>query len=152
MEIQLREMLHRAKAVNKITMKKSIKIIAIISFLLTCSIDEKGLPIMVTLLIYSFVSIQEIVYYGHLHNILWEGLIYLPLVIGTIIVFFNTKKYKERYLQVFCFISLLMTSIPLTGCLDIDRYNHIKLDFIIPLSVFIISSLVLIILTFRDQK
>lgn len=155
MEIQHKEMLHKLPDVNKNTMDRIIKVIAIISFFLICSIDQKGFPIITTLLIYTFVSFQELFYLGSFHNILWEGVVLLPLIIGTTIIFFNCETYRDRYILSVCTIALSFSIIILTGLLNSNNYFKnplLNLYFIIPLIVFLISSIFSIYLLFRKGK
>ncbi|SIT21399.1 hypothetical protein SAMN05421786_109104 [Chryseobacterium ureilyticum] len=133
---------------------KILKVIVIISFLLICSIDQKGFPILITLIIYSFVAFQELFYYGNIDDIFWEGIIFPILIIGTLITFYKCAQYKDRYIELVCIIALFLSIIILTGILN--SYNYYKrilpMSFIIPASIFIISSLILIVKNFRKSR
>lgn len=127
------------------------KVIVIISFLLICSIDQKGFPILITLIIYSFVAFQELFYYGNIDDIFWEGILFPILIIGTLITFYKCAQYKDRYIELVCIIALFLSIIILTGILN--SYKRIlPMSFIIPASIFIISSLILIVKNFRKSR
>ncbi|SIS65793.1 hypothetical protein SAMN05421786_101795 [Chryseobacterium ureilyticum] len=127
---------------------KILKIIAIIAFLLTQGISQHGtLNIgIIFMSVYQFISDILNPEYG----ILWEGL-GMIFLIGTFIVFLSCQKYKDRYLLTFCFISLFITLIFLTGVYDPSNYKRIDSWFIIPSLLFIVSSILSIILVFRNE-
>lgn len=127
---------------------KILKIIAIITFLLTQGISQHGtLNIgIIFMSVYQFISDILNPEYG----ILWEGL-GMIFLIGTFIVFLSCQKYKDRYLLTFCFISLFITLIFLTGVYDPSNYKRIDSWFIIPSLLFIVSSILSIILVFRNE-
>lgn len=127
---------------------KILKIIAIIAFLLTQGISQHGtLNIgIIFMLLYQFISDILNPEYG----ILWEGL-GMIFLIGTFIVFLSCQKYKDRYLLTFCFISLFIALIFLTEVYDPSNYKRIDSWFIIPSLLFIVSSILSIILVFRNE-
>lgn len=127
---------------------KILKIIAIIAFLLTQGISQHGtLNIgIIFMSVYQFISDILNPEYG----ILWEGL-GMIFLIGTFIIFLSCQKYKDRYLLTFCFISLFITLIFLTGVYDPSNYKRIDSWFIIPSLLFIVSSILSIILVFRNE-
>ncbi|WP_146063263.1 hypothetical protein [Halpernia humi] len=126
---------------------KILKIIAIVSFLIINGIQENGTINFGLILMYFFAFFHDITHFPSF-GIFWEGVITIP-IIGTLITFSLCRKYKDRYLLLFCFIALLAIIPLLTGILDPHNYKRISLDFIIPTSIFIISSIILIVLNFR---
>lgn len=132
---------------------KTLKIIAIISFLLICSIDQKGFPISTILIIYSFVSFQELFNSGNQNDILWEGIMLPILIIGTLITFYKCRENKDKYIQLLCFIALLLSIINLTGICNPNNYfkPSLPISFILPMVIFVISSLILIMKNFKKN-
>ncbi|OCA77496.1 hypothetical protein BBI01_03355 [Chryseobacterium artocarpi] len=127
---------------------KILKIIAIIAFLLTQGIGQHStLNIgIIFMAVYQFISDILNPEYG----ILWEGL-GMIFLIGTFIVFLSCQKYKDRYLLTFCFIGLFIALIFLTEVYDPSNYKRIESWFIIPSLLFIVSSILSIILVFRNE-
>ncbi|PKF72257.1 hypothetical protein [Chryseobacterium sp. PMSZPI] len=127
---------------------KILKIIAVIAFLLTQGISQHDtLNIgIIFMSLYQFISDILNPEYG----ILWEGL-GMVFLIGTFIVFLSCKGYKERYLLIFCFISLFIALIFLTGVYDPNNYKRINSWFILPSLLFIVSSILSLILVFRNE-
>jgi hypothetical protein len=124
-----------------------IKFISFVSFLFIGGLGQHGIPNVGLILLVLYQFVHDIF---HLQNeILWEGLIMIPLI-GTLLVLLLCEEYKDRYLLICCFIALLVTTIFLTGVFNSDNYSmKLPNSFIIPLSVFLISSVVSIILIFR---
>ncbi|PRB00678.1 hypothetical protein CQ046_17780 [Chryseobacterium sp. MYb7] len=127
---------------------KILKIIAVIAFLFTQGIHQHDtLNIgIIFMSLYQFISDILNPEYG----ILWEGL-GMVFLIGTFIVFLSSNRYKERYLSAFCFISLFIALILLTGVYDPNNYKRINSWFIIPSLLFIASSILSLILVFRNE-
>lgn len=127
---------------------KILKIIAVIAFLFTQGIHQHDILNIgiIFMSLYQFISDILNPEYG----ILWEGLGMLFLI-GTFIVFLSCKGYKERYLLTFCFISLCVTLIFLTGVYDPNNYKRINSWFILPSLLFIVSSILSLILVFRNE-
>lgn len=121
--------------------------ISIISFLLINGLQENGAINFGIILMCFFAFLNDITHLPSF-GIFWEGFIAIP-IIGTLITFLLCKRYIDRYLLLFCFIALLATIPLLTGALDPHNYKRMSLGFIIPTSIFIISSIVLIVLNFR---
>lgn len=132
---------------------KILKIISIISFLLICGIDQKGFPVFIALLIYLFVFTQELFYSGNSNDIPWEALIIPLLIIGNLIVFWIYKIYRDKYFIVLCFIALLLSTFVFTGITNPYNYHQdLPLSFILPMSIFIISSIILIVKNFKKNS
>lgn len=132
---------------------KIFKLISIVSYMMICSIDSKGFPIFVLLLIYLVDFFQSFTYNNL--EISWNSFITCILTIGTLSVFLKCRKYKDKYLLIFCFISLLLSTIIYTGILNPSNYyyqNQSLKWFAIPFFVFVLSSLSLIILNFKRVK
>jgi|GEM_PF-780953 len=118
----------------------------ILSFLLICSINQDDLPIFVYLLL-SFIEFFNSFTYHNI-GISWELGLMPVLVIGTLIIFCSYNKFRNVYLMILCLISLLIFIISETGILNVTSYSRISFQFVIPLSVFIISSIILIVKIF----
>lgn len=128
---------------------KILKIIAIGAFLFTQGIGQHDtLNIGIILMsLYQFISDILNPEYG----ILWEGL-GMVFLIGSFIVFLSCKGYKERYLLIFCFISLFIALILITGVYDSNNYKRINNWFIYPSILFSVSSILSIVLVFRNKN
>ncbi|MGG7470143.1 hypothetical protein ACVVIH_16200 [Chryseobacterium arthrosphaerae] len=126
-----------------------LKIISVISFLLIGSLDPKGFPAFIMVLIYLVDFVQSFTYSNL--GISWEGGIVGISVIAMLIFIVKSNSYKNRYFLLLCFAGLLGAAINFTGILNLgEHYNMATfLWFIIPFSVFIISSLLLIAKNFN---
>lgn len=132
---------------------KILKLISIVSYMMICSIDQKGFPIFVLLLVYLVDFFQSFTYNSL--EISWNSFITCILTIGTLSVFLKCRKYKDKYLLIFCFISLLLSTIIYTGILNPSNYyyqNQSLKWFAVPFFVFVLSSLSLIILNVKRVK
>lgn len=129
---------------------KTLKVISITSFLLICTIHENSVPIFLYILM-AFVDFFNSFMYNNL-GINWEACAILFLVLGTLIIFSSYKKFKNGYLMILCFISLLMILISETGILDSNNYIRISYEFIVPLMIFIVSSIILIFKVFSKKE
>ena len=121
---------------------KILKIISVVSFLLVFGIQEVGLPIFISI---PYMMVNLLVNIPDLDS--WLLGLFAVSMVWTLITLFSSKKYKD--LVILCFIALLMGAIYLTGTLNPKNYERITLWFVIPLSIFIISSVLLIISNFR---
>lgn len=128
-----------------------LKIISIISFLLIEGIQLHPTINLIMLLLYAYTLVDNIVLLSPISDTSWECLLIIP-IIGTFIVVLLLKKYKDRYLTLLCLIALLFTAILLSGIYDQNNYQRISYSLIIPFLIFIASSLLLIVLTFRNKK
>lgn len=125
---------------------KALKIASIISYLLICSIDPKGFPIIIMLLIYLVDFFQSFTYNNL--GISWSSFILSTLTIATLYVFFKCKKDKDKYLQMFCFLVLVITLAVFSGIFN-SYYSISSLYFLLPFLIFITSSITLILLSFK---
>lgn len=85
---------------------------------------------------------MELFYYLHIDH--WDSYCFL-----------KCRKHKDKYLLIFCFISLLLSTIIYTGILNPSNYyyqNQSLKWFAIPFLVFVLSSLSLIVLNFKRVK
>uniref|UniRef100_UPI0024E1F94A hypothetical protein n=1 Tax=Chryseobacterium sp. TaxID=1871047 RepID=UPI0024E1F94A len=115
-------------------------------------IDQKGFPIFIALLIYLFVFTQELLYSRNLNDIPWEALIIPILIIGNIIILGIYKTYRDKYFMILCFIALLLSTFVFTGITNPYNYHQdLPLSFILPMSLFIISSIILIVKYFKKE-
>lgn len=153
METQLKAMPLKQKDVNN-NLIIILKIIVITSFLFICGIDQVGLPIIIEILIFFYQFVNDIITPPNSIGIFWEGGWLTVLVIGTLVILWLCKIYKDKYLLLLCFIALLFSTFMFTGITN--SYNYYKRDFpisyVLPLSIFIISSIMLIILYFKKSK
>ncbi|GAA4157382.1 hypothetical protein GCM10022217_17200 [Chryseobacterium ginsenosidimutans] len=124
---------------------KTLKIISVISFLLIEGIQLHGTLNIGILFIYIFQLIQDVLSFSNIHTIFWEGILAI-LIVGTLITFLVCRKYSDKYILLFCFIALLFSTMYISG---VFNYDKITIGFIIPLSLFVISSIWLIILNFK---
>ncbi len=129
---------------------KALKIISIISFLMIFSMNPKGFPVFIILLICLVDFVQSFTYNNL--GISWETGTLAILTIGSLIAFLKCRKYKDRYSFIFCFIALLIAALFLSEAFNQNNYERISFGFVIPLAIFIISSLILIIKNFKTIK
>lgn len=125
---------------------KALKIISIVSYLLICSTDQKGFPIIIMLLIYLVDFFQSFTYNNL--GISWSSFILSTLTIATLFVFFKCKHYTDKYLQIFCFLALLISLTVFSGIFNFN-YSILNLYFLLPFLIFIISSITLIFISFK---
>lgn len=127
---------------------KYLKILSIISFLFVNGLGEHGIPNFagIPLCLLSFFDDLQV------HTFLkisWGlgvvGVLSLAALIG--IAFF--RQYRDRFLLLACFIALLVIEVYFSGIL---HHNKIIFWFAFPLSVFITSSVALIIISFKKPK
>lgn len=131
------------------TTMKILKIISVISFLLIEGIQLHGTLNFAIIILYLYQFIHDIITFTHSHDIFWEGSLGIP-IIGTLITLFFCKIYKDRYLLLLCLIALLFAIIILTGVAYPENYERIlSTGFVPAISIFIISSVWLIILNFK---
>lgn len=126
---------------------KILKIVAIISFLLICSTDQKGFPVFIMLMIYLVDFFQSFTYNNL--GISWSSFTFTVLTIGTLIIFFKCKKFQDRYLQLFSFLVLLISIVVFFGILNVKNLSLWNLYFLLPFLVFIMSSIILILIDFE---
>ncbi|SEF95924.1 hypothetical protein SAMN05421847_1135 [Halpernia humi] len=128
---------------------KILKIVLVTSFLFSEGLGEHGNLNFAILLLYLYQFIHDIITFANYHKIFWEGGSLSIPTIATLIIISKCKFYKDRYLLLFCFIALLIAIIFMTGILNFDSYNKLTNGFLFPASIFIISSVWLVILNFR---
>ncbi|RDC54894.1 hypothetical protein DU508_18935 [Pedobacter chinensis] len=128
---------------------KYLKIISIISFLLINGLGEHGIPNFAGIFLCLHEFLTDIITLPHTHEIAWGLGLFAISAIGCILIILFSKKYRDRYLLVFSFMVLIAIEIYSSGIL---RYNKITLWFIFPFLVFIVSSVVLILRSFKSQR
>lgn len=126
-----------------------LKTLFILSFFLVCSINQDGQPMFILLLIYFIEFFNSFTYKNF--GINWIAVLLPIITMGTLIIFSSYEKYKNGYLMILCFISLLMVIVSETGVLNSNNYKIISYEFIIPLVLFIFSSVSLIIKVFNNK-
>lgn len=125
---------------------KTLKVISVVSFLLIFGLQEVGLPIFISIL---YIIVNLLVNSNNPDIDFWIGGLLGISLIATLIIFLLCRKGKDRFLLLFCFIALLVSSLYLTGVFDQNNYERISLGFVIPLLTFIVSSILLIVKNFR---
>ena len=134
-------------------MKKIIilKIIFIISFLSLTPLHQDGFPLFAMMLVWVYQFIADL-FTVPFDKIFWEGLLVIPIV-GTLIVAMLCKRFKDRNLLLFC-ITTLFLFVGYTLVFSFDgAYFHVGfLWFIVPLVLFVISSILLLHFNFKKQK
>lgn len=128
---------------------KTLKIICIISFLLIEGMQQHASINfgMVTLYLYQFF--HDIINFHNVQNIFWSGGLISILVIITLITLYTTKNYSDRFIVIVCIIFLFFCIMYIDG---IHSLQNLKIGFIFPLVIFIISSFLLIILNFKKRE
>ncbi len=116
---------------------KVIRFIAMFSFLLIFGLQENGVPTIALLLIYFYQFLHEL-FSSVRFGIFWEGLSIIP-VFFLLFLFLISRNYK---VLLGCFVVLLVYQFYVTG-LRIN-YQNIHSAFLIPLTVFLISSVYVI--------
>ncbi len=130
----------------RLTMK-ALKIIAIISFFLIGGVNEKGTLNFMIIPMGIFVFFSE-VFDGNIELESLLGFLMILVLVGTLLVFYRSRKYKDRYIMILCFISLSLFSTYLSGII----YHPPTLWFIVTSGIFIIASLTLIVWNFKPLK
>jgi len=128
---------------------KYLKTIATISFLLINGLGEHGIPNFAGIFLGLHQFINDIVTQPHTHEIAWKLGLFAISAIGCILIILFSKKYRDRYLLVFSFIVLIAIEIYSSGAL---RYQKITFWFIFPFSIFFVSTVILIIKSFKKAK
>lgn len=129
---------------------KTLKIISVVSFLLIEGIQLHGTMNFALLFLYLVDFIQSFTYNNL--GISWETGTFAIFTIGTVIIYLLCREAKDRFLLLFCFIALLVSVLFLTGAFDQNNYVRISFGFVIPLLIFIISSLIVIIKYFSQPE
>ncbi len=123
---------------------KVTRFIAMFSFLLIFGLQENGVPTIALLLIY-FYQFWHDVFSSIAFRIFWEGLSIIP-VFFVLFLFLISRNYK---VLLGCFIVLLVYQFYVAG-LRIN-YQNMHSAFLLPLTVFVISSVYVIVMV-KKQK
>jgi len=121
---------------------KVVRFIAMFSFLLIFGLQENGVPTIALLLIYFYQFLHDL-FSSIAFRIFWEGLIIIP-VFFLLILFLISRNYK---VLLGCFVVLLVFLVYLTGL--VNNYNSMNIAFLLPLTLFLISSVYVIIMVKR---
>lgn len=124
---------------------KTLKIISFVSVLLICGLQEVGLPIFFSIF---YIIVNFFVNINYIDIDFWIGGILGFSLLGTLIIYLLCRNGKDRFLLLFCVIALLPAILYLTGSVEPANYKRISFWFIVPFTIFIISSIWLIILNF----
>lgn len=116
---------------------KVTRFIAMFSFLLISGVQENGIPIIALLLIYFYQFLHDL-FSSMAFRIFWEGLIIIPLFV-LLFLFLISRNYK---VLLGCFVVLLVFLVYITGL--VNNYRDINIAFLIPLTLFLISSVYVI--------
>lgn len=127
---------------------KILKILSIISFLLLEGVDQHGTFTIILMLLTIYQFFHDL-FQLNFDIDLSLGMLATVLVIITLVIFYKCRRYKDRYVQLLCFICLLICSIYFSG---IMKYNIITGSYIITFLIFIISSIALIIWNFKSPE
>jgi hypothetical protein len=134
-------------------MKKTIiilKVILLISFLLITPLNEHGVPLFAVLLMW-FYQVSDL-FTIPLGKVSWDVLTVIPIV-GALIVAMSCKLYKQKYLLLFCMFTLFIFLVYALGSsFDIEYFHLGYLWFIVPLTIFVISSILLLYFNFKKPK
>lgn len=128
---------------------KTLKIVSVISFFLISGVQEVGLPIFISIL---YIIVNLLINSNNSDLDFWIGGILGISIIGTLIIYVLCRKGRDILLSLFCFIALLLAVLFLTGATEPTNYKRISLWFVLPFSTFIISSVAIIIINFRDSN
>lgn len=120
------------------------KFIALFSFLLISGLQENGVPTFALLLIYFYQFFNDL-FSSVAYRIFWEGLTIIP-VFGLLILFLISKNYK---ILLGCFVVLFTFIVYSTGL--IENYHRINAVFLIPLVLFLFSSVYAITLAIKNN-
>lgn len=81
----------------------------------------------------------------------WIGGLLAFSLPGTLIIYFFLKNKRDRFLLIFCFIALVTVALFLTGANNYANYERMSFWFVAPSTIFIISSIILIINNFKKK-
>mgnify|MGYP003612183535 CR=1 FL=1 len=129
---------------------KVLKIITLMSFLFIEGVQLHGTLNIVTLFIYLYQFISDIITFSHPSKIFWSGGLFGALVILTFVVVFSCKNYIDKYLLLFCFFALLITILVFSGVLYPENWHRISYGFLISFIIFMASSIILILKNFKN--
>ncbi|KAF2081742.1 hypothetical protein [Flavobacterium sharifuzzamanii] len=124
---------------------KVARFIAMISFLLIFGVQENGVPTIALLLIYFYQFLNDL-FSSMAFGIFWEGLSIIP-VFFLLILFLISRNYK---VLLGCFVLLLVYQVYVTGL--VNNYQNIHSAFLLPLTVFVISSIYVIAIVKKQKR
>lgn len=128
-----------------------LKIILVFSFFLITPLNTHGAPLFAMMLLWFYQFFAD-VFTMPFGKVFWEGLFVIP-ILETLIAAANCKLYKERYLFLFCIITLFLFILTSLGIsFDVTYINIGLLSFIIPLLLFISSSTLLLYFNFKKPQ
>jgi hypothetical protein len=121
---------------------KVARFIAMFSFLLIFGLQENGVPTIALLLIYFYQFLHDL-FSSMTFRIFWEGLMIIP-VFFLLILFLISRNYK---VLLGCFVVLLVFLVYLTAL--VNNYHDINIAFLLPSTLFLISSVYVITMVKR---
>ncbi|MDE5429844.1 hypothetical protein [Elizabethkingia meningoseptica] len=124
-------------------MKIFLAIISVISFLLIPGLHYDSIPAI----FFYIVDVISSVFMESLKTGIIMQLALIICLIGAFIIFLSEK--KNRYLKIFCFITLLIFAVYFSHMWD---GSHLTTWFVIDTLVFIISSLLIISKDFKELQ
>jgi hypothetical protein len=128
---------------------KILKIITILSFLFIIGLQENGYPILFMLILYAYQFLHDLFTFNFLGNS-WLMGISLP-IIGIIILY---KRFADRsfFIYLLCFIIFVAAVIYFTGIFERVNWQRVSFWFLIPSFTFIISSILLLVKSYKIYK
>lgn len=128
---------------------KVLKILSVISFLLINGLGEHGIPNFAGILISLYEFAKDIITLPHNYEISWGLGLFSIVRIVCLLIMIISKKYRDRYLFLISFITLIALEIYSSGVLS---FHKMTFWFLFPLLLFITSSIMLIVIHFKKQK
>jgi len=126
---------------------KILKIISITSYLMICGCDQVGLPIFVSILYFMMAAANT--KYFYLDS--FYGALFTLALLGTVFTILFSNKYVNRFLVAFCYATLFVSIIYLTGVNNAKNWNRISSWFVVPTVIFIASSTIVILKSFKER-
>lgn len=124
-----------------------LKIVSLLSYLSITGLQEHSIP-MVGAIVYYWVNLfSNIQYRIPISDPSWESVIVIPLTI-VLLIFFFSRSYKNRYLAVFCFITLVIFALYLSGL--VNYFENLNAYFLIPFLIFLASSILALKIQFKS--
>lgn len=126
-----------------------LKLINITSFLLITGLQAHSsinfglLSLALVQLFYDVFSLKGST------SINWEWALVSIITLVALLTFYFCNQFKHRYIMISCFICLMVSIYFLDYT---PNFKSLNAAFLIPLSVFILSSIVLIIKSFIQNK
>ena len=112
-----------------------------------CGCDQVGLPIFVSILYFMMAAANT--KYFYLDS--FYGALFTLALLGTVFTILFSNKYVNRFLVAFCYATLFVSIIYLTGVNNAKNWNRISSWFVVPTVIFIASSTIVILKSFKER-